>query len=140
MEIRCMPAEIHNRIIDWLTKNQERPILTQAALPAEPSFSGLCNLVASADFIISTDTAMVHLADAFSRPCLAFFTTHRPEWRVRDYPHCHAVYLPSGLPEALEFARDTTDITRAKSAWWPHGSDLRWLDCMLADTFAKLEA
>ena len=78
----------------------------------------LCGLVAGACSIVSTDTAMVHLADAFDVPCLAVFTTHRPEWRVRDYPSCLSVHLPvPGFPPALEFARDDGDIAAAAQAW-----------------------
>jgi ADP-heptose:LPS heptosyltransferase len=36
--------------------------------------------------MITIDTAMAHLANAFNKPCLAFFPTHDPLWRVRDYP------------------------------------------------------
>lgn len=139
MDMRSMPVEIHDRIVAWLVRHQNRPVLSQTALPAETTLAGLGSLVASAALVISTDTAMVHLADAFSRPCLAFFPTHRPEWRVRDYPHCRAVRLSSGLPEALEFARDDADIERARAAWRPDG-DAGWLDRVLAGTLERLDA
>jgi hypothetical protein len=67
--------------------------------------------------VIATDTAMVHLADAFGVPCLAFFPTHAPVWRVRDYPLCTAVALPGPLPRGLEFARDDRDIAAARAGW-----------------------
>ena len=77
---------------------------------------------------MSTDTAMVHLADAFDVPCLAFFPTHRPEWRVRDYPKCRPVALRSALPLGIEFARSPADEVLVRAAWFPHGDDLGWLD------------
>ena len=78
--------------------------------------------------MVSADTAMPHLADAYHVPCLTFFTTHRPEWRVRDYPNVRAVHLPvQGLPGALEFARDTGDEAAARLAWFQRGSDLAWV-------------
>jgi hypothetical protein len=108
-------------------------VLSQASLPRETSLAGLCGLVASAGLIVSTDTAMVHLADAFSVPCRAFFTTHQPEWRVRDYPLCRVVHLPAALPAALEFARGDDDRRAALAAWFPDGQNLGWLDRALGE-------
>lgn len=133
MELRCMPPAVTHRIVEYLTKHQPLPVLSQASLPLETSLPELCGLVAGATLIVSTDTAMVHLADAFSKPCLAFFPTHRPEWRVRDYPLCRAVHLPSRLPEAIEFARNEADIAEAKAAWFAPGEDPNWLEPILAD-------
>lgn len=137
MEMRCMPNAVHDRIVGWLTTHQNLPVLSQAILPPETTLAGLCALVAGAALIVGTDTAMVHLADAFSVPCLAFFPTHRPEWRVRDYPLCRAVHLPSRLPEAIEFARDEADIAEAKAAWFARGADLNWLEPILAGMFER---
>jgi Glycosyltransferase family 9 (heptosyltransferase) len=132
MQIRCMPTQIHDAAMAWLCAHTDQPVLSQAGLPRETSLAALCGLVASAGLIVSTDTAMVHLADAFSVPCLAFFTTHRPEWRVRDYPLCRAVHLPAALPPALEFARSDDDRRAALAAWFPDGQNLGWLDRALA--------
>ncbi len=71
---------------------------------------------------ISTDTAMVHLADAFHVPCLAFFPTHRPEWRVREYPLCMSAALRTGIPLGAEFARDANDHALACSGMPPLAS------------------
>lgn len=128
MAIRDMPQAIHARILLTCLAHQGLPVITQGD-PADTSaiaigpvarLEELCGLVAGAACVISTDTAMVHLADAFSVPCLAVFTTHRPEWRVRDYPDCEALHLPvAGLPEALEFCRGDEDLAAIASAW--HG-------------------
>jgi hypothetical protein len=156
MALRDMPIEVHDFLVARLLEATSSAIVTQG----EPSFTHervllsppaatlaeLCGLVAGAEQIISTDTAMVHLADAFSVPCLAFFTTHRPEWRVRDYPLCMAVYLPAaGLPAALEFARSPADLEAMHAAWFPAGPDLgwlaatlqRWLECLPARPLAR---
>lgn len=142
MALRDMPAEVHDFLLAWLLENTASAILTQG----EPSFTHervllsppattlaeLCGVVAGADLVVSTDTAMVHLADAFSVPCLAFFTTHRPEWRVRDYPLCTPVHLPpTGLPAALEFVRTSADLQATRAAWFPAGPDLGWLAATL---------
>jgi hypothetical protein len=137
--LRDMPEVIHGAIVDWLLTNSDATVVTQTQaspdmdrrvlfVPSLPSFADICGLVAGARLVVSTDTAMVHLADAFMVPCLAFYTTHDPRWRVRDYPLCTPVYLPPvGLPPALEFPRDAADVAAVRAAWFPDGSDLGWL-------------
>lgn len=141
--LRDMPAAVHEALIARLAQRGGAPIVTQGppvagAVPAPSctTIKELCALVAGARAVISTDTAMVHLADAFSIPCLAFLTTHRPEMRVRDYPLCRPVHLPApGLPESIEFVRDAADLAAAAAAWFPDGPGLAWLDRAL-DHFA----
>lgn len=125
MPLRDMPPSVHEAVLERLQAHG-RKVVTQggsrlAGVISVPSFArieDLCGLVADASAIVSTDTAMVHLADAFQVPCLAVFTTHRPDWRVRDYPGCTAIHLPvPGFPDALEFARDIGDIQVAAKAW-----------------------
>lgn len=131
--MRDMPDAVHTHILGWLARHTGAEVLTQATLPPAASLAELCGLVAGARLMVSADTAMVHLADAFRTPCLAFFTTHRPQWRVRDYPYCHAEYLrPDGLPEAIEFVRDDADIAACRAAWFARGANLAWLDPLLA--------
>jgi hypothetical protein len=145
--LRAMPAQVHARICAFCTEvARGRRIITQGVVPpgftgrvrSQPpsgTFAALCALVAAADWVVATDTAMVHLADAFDVPCLAFFPTHDPAWRVRDYPHCTPVRLASALPAGIEFARDDSDLAQARAAWFPHGDDLGWLDRALASAF-----
>ena len=142
MALRDMPRAVHDFLLAWLLENTAAEILTQgepsfthervAVVPPAATLAELCGVVAGAGQVLSTDTAMVHLADAFSVPSLAFFTTHRPEWRVRDYPLCTAVHLPAaGLPPALEFARSQADLLATHAVWFPAGPDLGWLATML---------
>ena len=129
MALRRMPHAIAEHIARWFAlrgHRVERPIRAR-------SLNGLCGQLAGAAMVVSTDTAIVHLADAFDTPCLAFFPTHRPEWRVRDYPLCRSASLAAaGLPLAIEFARGPHDLAAARDAWFPHGRDLGWLDEALA--------
>jgi hypothetical protein len=126
MPMRDMPALLHALVLRRLQSQTDLAAVTQGqavlpgttSIPALDSIQALCSLVAHARLIVSTDTAMVHLADAFDIPCFSVFTTHRPEWRVRDYPGCDPLHLPvPNLPEALEFARDPMDIQAASQAW-----------------------
>jgi ADP-heptose:LPS heptosyltransferase len=139
MRLRDMPAALHGALLHWLAAHAGRPVLTQgtplagtSAAPVAEDFAALCALVAGASLVISADTAMVHLADACTVPCLALFTTHRPEWRVRDYPLCRALHFPvPGLPEALEFARSPADEAAAQAAWPNLDALLPALEAML---------
>lgn len=146
MSMRDMPHDAHARVLAWLlargwqVATQGRPpeaLQDQVIhLPACATMAELCGQVAHAACVIATDTAMVHLADAFSVPTLAFFTTHRPEWRMRDYANCTAIHLqPEGLPEALEFVRGPADLAATQEAWSVRGADMAWIDGLL-DRFA----
>ncbi|MDA8052311.1 MAG: hypothetical protein M0002_20295 [Rhodospirillales bacterium] len=150
MALRSMPEPFHARLLELLLALQDLPIVTQGRpsmqhsrlvyCPAVASLAELGGLLGGARLVVSTDTATVHLADAWSVPTLAFFVTHRPEWRVRDYPFCRAVHLPAALPPALEFARDTGDLARAGAAWFAPGRDLAWLEPLLAAALADSKA
>lgn len=137
--LRDMPEPIQAAIVAHLAMRGRGPLVTQGAAvpgtvqaPRAATIQALCALVADASAVISTDTAMVHLADAFDRPCLALFTTHRPEWRVRDYPLCTPYRLPvPTLPESIEFSRSAADIEAARAAWFPDGPKLGWVGRVL---------
>ncbi len=137
MRLRDMPDELHEHILRRMLTFG--PVVTQGTVPdalsrsvihLEPcaTLDDLCGVVRHARWMISTDTGMVHLADAFGVGCLAFFPTHRPEWRVRDYPRVLALELPTRLPRGIEFARGPDDYALARSGWFPDGDDLKWLD------------
>ena len=134
--LRDMPAAVHAALIARLGARGWGPIVTQGpeiagavSMPHCATIEALCAFVAGARAVISTDTAMVHLADAFSIPCLVFMTTHRPAMRVRDYPLCRAVHLPvAGFPDSIEFIRSEADVEAAQAAWFPDGPGLAWLD------------
>ncbi len=144
--LRHMPEAIHTHVvrraaaIATVVTQGDAPLGVSGDVVHAPpclSLPALCGLVANARCIISTDTGMVHLADAFSVPCLAFFPTHHPQWRVRDYPHCTAVALRGTLPPGIEFARHRDDEARAAASWFPDGDDLGWLDSALAPVLAR---
>jgi glycosyl transferase family 9 (putative heptosyltransferase) len=148
MRLRDMPDPIHAHVLRHALAVGS--VLTQGKVPdglgcdvirtpPYETLEALCGLVRHARLVISTDTAMIHLADAFSVPCLAFFPTHRPQWRVRDYPRCLPVALQSRLPAGIEFARGPRDDALARSSWFPHGDDFGWLDHAIAQALETFD-
>jgi hypothetical protein len=137
--LRNMPKAVHARVLDWFSARGV-PVLTQATLPRCDNLTALCNLMVGTRLVVSVDTGMVHLADALGVPCLAFFISHRPVWRVRDYPLCIPIHLPApGLPEALEFPRDDADVAASQAAWLGPDADLSWLNAALAGAWPEHE-
>jgi hypothetical protein len=133
MPQRDIPEHIQARLIETMLEIQPLAVVTQGKVTADrvtkspicTHIAQICGMVAGAAAVISTDTAMVHLADAFARPCLSIFTTHAPEWRVRDYPLNASVRIPvRGLPEALEFVRSDDDLAAIAQGWVEGRGDL----------------
>ena len=125
MPLRDMPDAVADTI---LTHVASRRVPVAAQRPA-PDISALAAMVRGSRLVVSTDTGMVHLADAMAVPCLAFFPSHDPALRVRDYPLCRPVRLEADLPPGLEFARDEHDVAAAHAAWLRPGLD--WLGPVL---------
>lgn len=148
MALRAMPDAVHAAVLAGV-RRLGVPVATQGAnppggharmVPSTLALPELCGWVAAARLVVTTDTAIVHLADAFAVPCLAVFTTHRPEWRARDYPLCRSLHRPvAGLPPALEFARGPEDVAAAHAAWLDAGS-AGWLTDAVAAMLADLMA
>jgi hypothetical protein len=61
-----------------------------ALSPDTPSFLAW---VKGSQFVLTSDTAAVHVAAGFEVPTLAFFTTIAAQLRVRDYWRCTAIDL-----------------------------------------------
>jgi hypothetical protein len=70
-----------------------------------------------ARYLLTSDTAAVHVAAGFNVPTTAFFTTIAPELRVRDYPHCQPVAL--NLPELrnVQASDREQDVARLHAAY-----------------------
>lgn len=70
-----------------------------------------------ARYVLTSDTAAVHIAAGFDVPTTAFFTTIAPELRVRDYPHCQPVTL--NLPELrnVQASEREQDVARLNAAY-----------------------
>jgi hypothetical protein len=70
-----------------------------------------------ARYVLSADTAAVHVAAGFDVPTTAFFTTVAPELRVRDYPHCRAVMLALPGLRNVQASERPQDLARLEAAY-----------------------
>ena len=57
------------------------------------SFAGLCDVISQADGILTADTCVYHIADCFSIPTIAWFTTYDPDVWARYYPTVTGILL-----------------------------------------------
>jgi hypothetical protein len=70
-----------------------------------------------ARYVMTADTAAVHIAAGFDVPTTAFFSTIAPELRMRDYPFCCPVTLE--LPELrnVQASEREQDMARLHGAY-----------------------
>lgn len=100
--LRSIPASMHIRLVDWLWETFRCPVLgfgvvnhphytnIQALSPDTGSFLAW---VRQARYVLTADTAAVHIAAGYDVPTTAFFTSIAPQLRVRDYAYCRPVWL-----------------------------------------------
>lgn len=82
----------HERVIDMTDRSK--------------SFQHLCCIVSRVDAILTVDTSIYHIADAFDIPALVLFSTIDPALRVKYYPTVRGMLLP-GARESGYFGRHT---------------------------------
>jgi hypothetical protein len=103
--VRSIPASMRARLVDRLWQRFGVPVKGFGAVDhphyedvtaLAPDTADFLNWVKHARFLMTSDTAALHIAAGFDVPTTAFFTTIAPELRARDYARCHAssVALP----------------------------------------------
>jgi ADP-heptose:LPS heptosyltransferase len=70
-----------------------------------------------AAYLVTPDTAAVHVAAGFDIPTTAFFTTIAPDLRVRDYPFCKPVALPVFELEGIQASDQASDVEQVARAY-----------------------
>lgn len=100
--IRSIPAELRPEFVDRLWQEFGLPVVGFEAIDhphfvdvraLSPDTGSFIAWVKGARFLLTADTAAVHIAAGFDVPTMAFFTTIPPELRVRSYPLCRALAL-----------------------------------------------
>ena len=126
--VRSIPPSLHREMVARLHDDFGVPVVGFAAVdhphytditPLAPDTADFLNWVKHARYLVTSDTAALHIAAGFDVPTTAFFTTIPPAMRARDYADCHAVSVPvPGLAGIQASARpgDLAALERAYQA------------------------
>ena len=124
--IRSIPQPVRAALVSRLFERFDLPVLGFGPVD-HPHYVDIAATSAStahflawirhARYVLSSDTAAVHVAAGFDVPTTAFFTTIAPELRVQDYPHCQPVTL--NLPELrnVQASDREQDVARLNAAY-----------------------
>ena len=124
--IRSIPQPVRRALVSRLFERFGLPVLGFGAVDhphyvdVAATSTGTAHFLAwirHARYVLTSDTAAVHIAAGFDVPTTAFFTTIAPELRVRDYPHCLPVTL--NLPELrnVQASDREQDVARLNAAY-----------------------
>jgi hypothetical protein len=103
---RNMPAEVFRELCARLVRETDMDVASLVPLPnvhprhvdlselSSRGFEQYCALIKNAAGLVTVDTSAYHVADAFSVPTVAIFSTVSPELRARYYPTVECVVLP----------------------------------------------
>ena len=123
--VRSIPAALHGPIVERLWDEFGLPVAGFGAVDHprytdvtahSPDTADFLNWVRHARYVVTSDTAALHIAAGFDVPTTAFFTTIAPQLRARDYLYCNAVSVPlTGLAgiQASSQARDLEAVDEA---------------------------
>ncbi|MGB9674913.1 MAG: glycosyltransferase family 9 protein, partial [Nanopusillaceae archaeon] len=85
-----------------------------------PNLDYFAEIINNVDGVICTDTSAYHLADSYSKPTIALFTSINPNLRVKYYPTVEPIYLPGSDNNRL-FGKfdslDKEDLAYVDSLW-----------------------
>lgn len=124
--VRSIPAGLHAAMVERLWQRWGLPVLGFGAVdhPRYANVAALSPDTASflawakgASFVLTADTAAVHIAAGFGVPTTAFFTTIAPVLRVRDYARCTPVTLPLPDLQDMHASGRTRDLERVEAAF-----------------------
>jgi hypothetical protein len=124
--VRSIPASMHKDFVEALWQRYRLPVagfgnidhmlFTDVASQA-PDTADFLAWIKHAAYLVTPDTAAVHVAAGFDIPTTAFFTTIAPDLRVRDYPFCKPVALPVPELEGIQASNQASDVERVARAY-----------------------
>ncbi len=122
-----IPDKFVVEIIHKLQATEKYTIVTDETIPGAvnlpvidlskqaKSFSGLCDVISQVDGILTADTCIYHIADCFSIPTVAWFTTYDPDIWTRYYPTVSGVLLGQDKDSGfLNQTPENTDVNLRK--------------------------
>jgi hypothetical protein len=124
--VRSIPQPVHSALVSRLFERFGLPVLGFGAVD-HPHYVDVSALSANtahfltwvrhARYMLTSDTAAVHIAAGFDVPTTAFFTTIAPELRVRDYPLCQPVALELPGLRNVQASERAQDMARVDAAY-----------------------
>ena len=124
--VRSIPASVRADFVEALWQRFRRPVAGFGAIehglysdltPHTPDTAAFIAWIKHASYLVTPDTAAVHIAAGFDIPTTAFFTTIAPDLRVRDYPRCNAFLLPVPELEGIQASNRVTDVKLIERAY-----------------------
>lgn len=97
---RSYPTDSTQSLINLLYQEGFTPIVVGTQefdfhncvnLQKKTNLRQLFALVSQADYVITVDTSVLHIAGAFDKKTIALFGPIRPEWRCSTYKNCIAI-------------------------------------------------
>ncbi len=124
--VRSIPESVRSDLVEALWQRFGLPIvgfgdidhmLYTDVTSRAPDTADFLAWIKHAAYLVTPDTAAVHIAAGFDIPTTAFFTTIAPDLRVRDYPRCKAVFLPVPELEGIQASNRASDVERIERAY-----------------------
>lgn len=142
--LRNMPVDVFRRLCRLVVEKMDCDVATLVPLPemherhvdlsaaSSRSYLHYCGLVQRSAGIISVDTSIYHIADAFDVPAVVIFSTFPPQIRAAYYPRTDGLVLPGMDPESLrKRAESGSPVT-------PRDVMQFWMDVDLHDLVRRL--
>ncbi|WP_431224564.1 hypothetical protein ACQ86O_06445 [Serratia sp. L9] len=124
--LRSIPGSCHATLVNALWQRFACPVLGFGQVdhphyvniqPFSPDSSDFLAWVKHASYVMTADTAAVHIAAGYDVPTTAFFTSIAPELRVRDYPLCQPVYFALPALNNLQASARKHDLDLVEKAF-----------------------
>jgi len=117
--LRSIPTSVHYDLVDVIARRYGLPVLGFAPVQ-HPLYIDVTKdsvttdtfleFIRDASFVMTSDTAAVHIAAGFKVPTTAFFSSIEPELRVRDYENCTAIKLEVPSLRSLQASGRDADL------------------------------
>jgi hypothetical protein len=124
--VRSIPESLRSEFVEALSQRYRLPVVgfgvidhmlyTDVTVRA-PDTADFLAWIKHAAYLVTPDTAAVHIAAGFDIPTTAFFSTIAPDLRVRDYPRCKPVSLLVPELKGIHASNRASDVDRVERAY-----------------------
>jgi hypothetical protein len=124
--VRSIPVSQRARLVEAMWQRFNLPVAGFGPVdhahytdltPRSPDTADFFAWIKGACYLLTPDTAALHIAAGFDIPTTAFFTTIASGLRVRDYEHCHSVNLMLPQLRGIHASNQTNDLELIERAY-----------------------